>query len=71
VTSNGGGKLTVADAQGFTRTVSTTSSTRCAQKHATVPCSSISNGSVIVAVGKVDPDGTTLDASRVASRPGS
>lgn len=68
VTSNAGGTLTIADGQGFTRTVNTTGSTRCTQKRATVPCSTIPNGSVILAAGKVDPDGTTLDASRVWSR---
>jgi len=72
VKSDSGGTLTVADTQGFTREISTstsssTSSTSatCTQRRTTVTCGSISTGSIVVARGTVGSDGTTLDASRV------
>jgi len=68
VTSNSGGKIGLADEQGFTRTVNTSGTTKCTQNRSTVACASIPTGSVVVAIGTVDPDRTSLDALRVASR---
>jgi Domain of unknown function (DUF5666) len=67
VTSNTAGVLTVADNQGFTRTIDTSSSTTCKKGRSTVACGSIAAGTVIEAVGKVAANGTTLDATRVSS----
>jgi hypothetical protein len=67
VTSNTGGLITLADSQGFTRTVDTTTAA-CKKGHTTVACSSIATGSVIRAIGKVAVNGTTLNATRVSSR---
>ena len=67
VQSNTGGVITIHDAQGFTRSINTSGAT-CSQGGSTVACSSIAQNSVVVAKGKVDPDGTTLDATRVRSR---
>ena len=67
VQSNAGGVITIYDTQGFTRSINTSGAT-CHQGGSTVACSSIAQNSVVVAKGKVDADGTTLDAKTVRSR---
>jgi hypothetical protein len=67
VQSNTGGVITISDTQGFTRSINTSGAT-CSQGGSTVACSSIVQNSVVAAKGKVDADGTTLDATRVRSR---
>jgi len=67
VTSNSGGKIILADEQGFMRTVNTSGTTKCTQNYSKVSCASLSTGSVVVAVGTVDPYKTSLDAVRVTS----
>ena len=67
VKSNTDGVITIYDTQGFTRSINTSGAT-CRQGGSTVACSSIAQNSVVVAKGKVDADGTTLDAKRVKSR---
>jgi hypothetical protein len=67
VTSNVGGVIKIADTQGFSHVINTSGSTICRQGGGPIACGSIPAGSVIVAVGKVDPDGVTLDATRVHS----
>ena len=67
VQSNTAGVITISDTQGFTRSISTSGAT-CRQGGSTVACSSIVQNSVVVAKGKVDADGTTLDATRVTAR---
>lgn len=67
VTSNIGGVIKIADTQGFTHVVNTGGATICRQGGSPIACSSIPDGSVIEAVGKVDPDGVTLDATRIHS----
>ena len=67
VTSDVGGVIKIADTQGFTHVINTSGSTICRQDGGPIACGSIATGSVIVAVGKVDPDGVTLDATRVRS----
>jgi hypothetical protein len=64
VKSDTASTLTVADTQGFTRQISTSSAT-CAQRRTTVTCAGIATGSIVVARGSVASDGVTLDASRV------
>lgn len=66
LTSNSGTTLTVTDAQGFTRTISDTGAT-CYKGRTTEACSSIPTGAIVAAVGKVDADGVTLDASKIRS----
>ena len=66
VQSNTGGVITIYDTQGFSRSINTSGAT-CRQGGATVACASIAQNSVVVATGKVDADGTTLDAKRVKS----
>ncbi|MBV9212836.1 MAG: hypothetical protein JOZ25_04225 [Actinobacteria bacterium] len=68
VQSNTGGVITIVDQQGFTRSIDTSGAT-CRQSHSTVACSSIAAESVVDAVGKVDSNGTTLDATRVRAIP--
>ncbi len=66
VLSDSSGTLKVADTQGFTRTVATTSSSVCQQRRkTTVDCDSIAQGSIITARGRIASDGTTLNASRI------
>ena len=60
--------ITVTDGQGFTRLIDASAAT-CRQGGATVACGSIVANSVVGAVGKVDANGTTLDASRVRAVP--
>ena len=72
VKSDTGGTVTVIDTQGFTRAVDTTSSTTCSQAGTRVTCGTIAAGSVILARGTVNSDGTTPDASRIwITAPGS
>ncbi len=68
VTAVDGAGLTVTDRDGFTRHLTTSSSTRydTAGQHSTAD--SIHPGSVLHAEGRVDSDGTTLDATTVTIR---
>lgn len=70
VKSDSAGTLSVVDAQGFTRTIDTGSSTTCSQpRHTKVNCSSIAAGSIVTAVGTVASNGTALDATAVQVAP--
>ena len=72
VKSDSSGTVTVVDTQGFTRALRTTPSTTCSQAGTKVACGTIAAGSVVLARGTVDSDGTTLDASRIwITAPGS
>lgn len=77
VTAFDGSTITVVDRDGFTRTITTTSSTSYRQQGSpgsTSSADSIKTGSVVHATGTVDSNGTTLDATsielRVAGAPG-
>jgi hypothetical protein len=63
--------FTITDPSGFTRTINTNGSTTYAKDGATATRSAITVGTLVRAIGKVDSDGTTLDATQVAvGRPG-
>jgi Domain of unknown function (DUF5666) len=68
VTAVGSGTITVTDNDGFTRTIVTTSSTKYTSAGSTVAASKVVVGTPIHAEGKVDANGTSLDASRVDVR---
>ena len=67
VTAVSGDSITLKDMDGFTRTISTSSSTTYLKDGATATRSAITVGALVRAVGQVDSDGTTLDATRVAT----
>lgn len=67
VTEVSGSTITVKDLDGFTRTISTSSSTTYVKDGATATRSAVTVGTFVRAVGQVDSDGTTLDATRVAT----
>lgn len=67
VTGVNGSSLTVTDPDGFTRHVTTTSGTTYTQQGASTS-SRPRTGSVIHATGRVDADGTTLDATSIDLR---
>ncbi len=62
-----GSTLKVVDESGFTRTIRTSSSTTYEKDGAAAKASALTVGSFVRAEGVVDPDGTTLDAARVAT----
>jgi hypothetical protein len=66
VTALSSSAFTVVDADGFTRTVSTDSGTTYSASGKSASRSAITSGSVVHAQGKVDSDGTSLDADSVA-----
>jgi hypothetical protein len=67
VTEVGSSTITIKDLDGFTRTIRTSSATTYVKDGATATRSAITVGTVVRAVGKVDSDGTTLDATRVGA----
>jgi hypothetical protein len=67
VTAVSGGAITLTDPSGFTRTVRTSSATTYVKDGAAATSSIVSVGTFVRAVGTVDADGTTLDATRVAT----
>ncbi len=58
--------FTITDLSGFTRTVGTSGSTTYVKDGATATRDAITVGTLVRALGTVDDDGTTLDATRVA-----
>jgi hypothetical protein len=67
VTKADGSTITVTDPSGFTRTVRTSGSTTYEKDGTTATASAVTVGTFVHAVGKVDADGTTLDATRVST----
>jgi endonuclease YncB( thermonuclease family) len=67
VTDVGGSTITLKDLDGFTRTIRTGSATTYVKDGATATRSAITVGTLVRALGTVDSDGTTLDATRVAT----
>lgn len=65
VTAINGSSMTVVDPAGFTRTVKTAASTTYRKNGAAGTASEVVVGSFIRAQGSVDPDGSTLDATRI------
>ena len=65
VTSVSGDTLTITDPQGFTRTIVVDSSTTYDKSGATSSLSDVTVGSVIAAQGRVDTNGTSLDATGI------
>jgi len=65
VTAVSADRVTIRDQQGFTRVVATSSQTTYGKDGATSARSAVTVGARVHAVGKVDANGTTLDASRV------
>ena len=64
-------EITITDPDGFTRIIRTSSSTTYEKDGASASRSVITVGSLIRAAGKVDDNGTTLDADKVVvGRPG-
>ena len=66
VTKIEGDTITVVDHSGFTRTIKTSPATTYEKDGATGKASDVTVGALIRAVGSVDADGTTLDATRVS-----
>lgn len=66
VTAKDGDLLTITDPDGFTRTIRTSSATKVVKDGADSALSAVTVGSFVRATGKVAPDGTTLNADRVA-----
>lgn len=67
VTKVEGSTITVTDPSGFTRTITTNASTTYVKDGATATASAITVGTFVRALGQVDADGTTLDATRIAT----
>lgn len=67
VTDVSGSRITITDLDGFTRTIRTSSATTYVKDGATATRSAITVGTLVRALGTVDSDGTTLDATRVAT----
>jgi hypothetical protein len=66
VTKVGDDTITLTDLSGFTRTIRTSGSTTYVKDGTTATRSIVTVGTLVRAVGRVDDDGTTLDATRVA-----
>ena len=66
VTGISGSTITVADESGFTRTIRTSTSTTYQKDGAAGKASDITVGAFVHAVGSVDSNGTTLDATKVS-----
>lgn len=67
VTKIDGSTITLVDGSGFTRTLTTSSATVYDKDGATGSASDITVGSFIHALGTVDANGTTLDATKVGT----
>jgi len=65
VTEVSGSTITLTDHDGFTRTVSTSSSTEFRKDGEPATLAAVTVGSFVRALGEVAADGTTLNASRV------
>lgn len=66
VTKVDGGTLTIVDQSGFTRTIRTTAATTYEKDGAAGKASDVTVGALVRAIGVVDSDGTTLDATKVS-----
>ena len=66
VTKVSDSSFTITDLSGFTRTISTSGSTTYVKDGETATRSAVTVGTLVRALGTVDDDGTTLDATRVA-----
>jgi hypothetical protein len=66
VTKIGDSSITLTDPSGFTRTIRTGPATTYVKDGAAATRTAITVGSLVRAIGQVDSDGTTLDATRVA-----
>lgn len=62
-----GSTITLTDISGFTRTVTTSGTTTYVKDGATATSSIVAKGAFVRAIGTVGSDGTTLDATRVAT----
>lgn len=67
VTAVDAGTITITDRDGFSRTIRTSASTTYVRDGATATRSAVTVGSMVRALGEVAPDGTTLQATRVAT----
>lgn len=67
VTAVSDSTITITDHNGFTRTIRTSSSTTYLKDGQTATRSAVKVGTMVRAVGEVASDGTTLQASRVAT----
>lgn len=65
VTAVGSGTITIRDRQGFTRTIVTSTSTTYAKDGTAATGAAVTAGARVAALGRVDPNGTSLDATRV------
>lgn len=65
VTGVSGSTITIRDLDGFTRTITTSGSTTYTKDGATGTLAAVTTGVRVGATGRVDGDGTTLDATRV------
>jgi hypothetical protein len=66
VTKIDGSTITIVDASGFTRTIRTSSSTTYEKDGIPAKAGAVTVGALVRAVGAVDADGTTLDATQVS-----
>ena len=60
------GTITITDHSGFTRTIRTSATTTYEKDGVAAKASDITVGALVRAVGEVDADGTTLDATKVS-----
>lgn len=67
VTAIGSDTITVTDLSGFTRTIRTTATTTYVKDGVASTRGALTVGTLVRATGTVDQDGTTLDATRVAT----
>ncbi|HUR14027.1 MAG TPA: DUF5666 domain-containing protein [Mycobacteriales bacterium] len=67
VTAVSSSTLTITDLDGFTRTIRTSASTTYVKDGSTAARSAMTVGTLVRAAGEVGDDGTTLDATRVAT----
>ena len=65
VTSVGSGTITIRDRQGFTRTIVTSTSTAYAKDGTAATSAAVTTGVRLASQGRVDTNGTSLDATRV------
>jgi hypothetical protein len=66
VTKVDGSTITIVDASGFTRMIRTSSTTTYEKDGVAAKAAAVTVGTLVRAVGAVDADGTTLDATRVS-----
>jgi hypothetical protein len=66
VTKVSGSTITVTDPSGFTRTIAVTSATTYTKDGAAAKAADVKVGTFLGALGAVDADGTTLDATEIS-----